>query len=186
MSRKEKRQIEKSKKRTQLLSIVLFLCIATLLTFSFTTSRYIGQIDAENDSFAKPILTISDNNTNFDATTLYYPGDTMEYDFKVSNKDGENINEVLLKYNLTIKISSNVPLTTELYSVGDDDSLIKITLTDGGTPDIEIGYEDENKNKVEIVQKYKLKLIWNKSDNSSDYAGQTITCNINLSAEQET
>ena len=54
----------------------------------------------------------------------------------------------------------------------------EITLTINKTQNYEVGYENQ------YLKNYKLKILWNESDNSYEYAGQTIQCKLKLNGEQ--
>lgn len=163
-----------NKKRIRYFCIILII-ISTIFTFNVTSSRYMGEITTDNEIIALPVLTLSNNNQTYTITDML-PGDKKTYEFIVSNVDAEVTNEVLLSYYFNISIEASVPLTYKLYDITSTQT--ELTITDGTTENIELDYN------TTVTRKYRLELIWGSSDNSYEYANQTITCNVKLEAIQ--
>ena len=156
---------------------IFFIVIAFFYTFNVTTSRYMGQLSANDDIIAQPVLTLSNNKATYTIEDMF-PGLETTYEFQVSNSENGKINEVLLDYHFSVNIGSEIPIKTEIYEVmqGGEEKLLD--LTDGKTENISMDYGEE------VVKDYKLKIIWDKKDNNLQYASKKVTCNINLEAEQ--
>ena len=163
-----------NKKRIRYFCIILII-ISTIYTFNITSSRYMGEISTDNGNIALPVLTLSNNNQEYTITNML-PGDIETCEFIVSNVDAEVTNEVLLSYYFNISIEASVPLTYKLYDITSTQT--ELTITDGATENIELDYN------TTVTRKYRLELIWGSSDNSYEYANQTITCNVKLEAIQ--
>lgn len=172
----EKKDIKKVISSRKLIYIIAFLCVITMFNFNITSSRYMEEAFADNSIIATPILTFSNCEATYSADNLL-PGATKEITFTVSNTDEEIQNEVLLKYNLQIETNTNIPLQYKLYEVTSSGEN-EITLTNNKTQNYEVGYENQ------YLKNYKLKILWNESDNSYEYAGQTIQCKLKLNGEQ--
>ena len=84
-------------KKQKLKLLFIFLTITLFaLTFSVTSSRYIGQIKSQaNDVVAIPIIDITNPTFEYSLTDLI-PGSVKETDFYVRNYNSTNINEVLM------------------------------------------------------------------------------------------
>ena len=110
--------MKKSTQKKRLLHFCMFLIfiIIFLYTFNITTSRYIGQIAADDNIIAVPILTLSNNTMAYTISNML-PGDEKSYDFTVSNTENGNINEVLLDYYFSVQAGTELPLTFELYDI---------------------------------------------------------------------
>lgn len=161
----------------KLKSFCIFGMIIVLVSsINVTMSRYIREATAQNSIIAVPVLTLSNNNQQYEIEDML-PGDVKEYTFSVSNKSGTQINEVLLSYYFEINFESDIPLQFKLFDITDGTEK-ELTITNQKTSEIELLYDQE------VIKNYKLKIIWNESDNSYTYAGREITCDINLTAVQ--
>lgn len=166
--------------RKQKFKIKIFLIIflvSTLFasTFNVTSSRYYGQTEAEaNDVVAIPVLTLTNNAFNYSIPNML-PGHIEEKDFYVRNYEDTNTNEILLSYYFQVNIDSVIPLS--------------VYLSDGNGIDIPL---NENKKSTEIVlpyntqvnTKYHIKVVWDESNNSFEYAGKNAKVHIDLVATQ--
>lgn len=167
---------KKNTRKTKLWYLSMFLIVILFLyTFNVTTSRYIGQVSAQKDVVAIPILTLSNNKESYSINNMK-PGDEKIYEFEVSNTENGQINEVLLDYYFIVNIGNEIPLTVELYDITQGET--KLNITDGKTPKVRMDYG------TEILKKYRLKIIWDKKDNSLSYINKKVNCNITLEAEQ--
>lgn len=167
---------EKNNKKINL----TFLCIAciiisTIFTFNISNSRYMAQVQADEEALAIPILTLSNNGLTHTIENML-PGETREITFSVSNTDGENINEILLEYYFKINMESAIPLEVKIFDITSGTE-VDVTSKNVSDPIEMKASESETKN-------YKLKVIWDASYNDASYAGQQINCNITLEALQ--
>lgn len=169
---------KKIKMKRLLHFFILFIFIIILLYSIYlrTSSRYVGQTVSNDSVIAIPILTLSNNTATYTASNMK-PGDVQTYDFQVSNYENGKINEVLLEYYFTVNVETVIPLTVEIYDITDGGETL-IPLKNGVTDRISINYGEE------ILRKYRLKIIWDVSNNDVSYADKSITCNIALRGEQ--
>lgn len=163
------------KRRLILLFFSIFAIFIFIFTFNFTSSRYIGQIESSmNDVNAIPVINLINPTFNENISNLL-PGSVIESDFYVSNYDGENINEVLMKYYIKVKINSEIPVKIQIF----DENGIELVLDkEGKTQEQELIYGTENK------MKYHIKLQWNEKDNSYEFSNKNLNLNIELIATQ--
>ena len=88
------------------------------------------------------------------------------------------MNEVLLSFYFTVEKGTEIPLDFEFYETTSGTPQ-KIALTNGKTDSVELGY-----GPTQITKKFQLKVIWNKNNNSIDYANKKVNCTVKLQAEQ--
>ncbi len=153
--------------------ICFIVCICFVNSFNETTSRYLKQIEAKEEVIAKPILDISSTSTSTELQNMI-PGDEREFEFSVTNKIGNDINEVLFSYNLEVHLNSDIPLTLELY----DEQGQKLTLNNNKTDEEQMQYGSE------VTRNYKAKIIWNANYNDEIYANKSINLTVTLNAIQ--
>lgn len=175
--------MSRNKKRNLIFLCLACIIISTIFTFNLSNSRYMGEIKAEDEVLAVPIITLSNNTYSYSIENML-PGDANEYTFQVSNVDGEQANEILLTYYFKINMETIVPLEVEMYEILEDGTEEKITITNNVTEEFQMDVVAEEADK--ITKDYKLKIIWDESQNSYEYAGQTINMNITLEAIQVT
>lgn len=176
--------MSRNKKRSLIFfCLACIIIISTIFTFNLSNSRYMDEIKAEDEVLAVPIITLSNNVNNYSIENML-PGDIKEYIFQVSNVDGQQTNEILLTYYFKINMETIVPLEVEIYEILTDGTEEKITITNNVTEEFQMPLVEEEIDKV--TKDYKLKIIWDESQNSYEYAGQTININITLEAIQVT
>jgi len=169
------------KKRNLIVLGIVCIIISTIFTFNLSNSRYMGEIKAQEQILAIPIITLSNNTQSYTIENML-PGDEQEYPFQVSNVDGQQNNEILLKCCFKINMQTTVPLKVEIYEVSTNGTERKLTINDNVTETFNMNVVTTEADKV--TKNYKLKIIWDESDNSYEYAGQTINMNIMLEATQ--
>lgn len=109
---------------------------------------------------------------------IWYHGEQRTVDFSVSNFDEDKINEVLLSFYFTIDSGTEIPLTYELYEIISGTPQ-KIDFANEKSSTIELGY-----GPTKITKDFQLKIIWDASNNSLDYANKSVNYTIKLQAEQ--
>ena len=156
--------------------LIAFLIVITLFNFNKTSSRYMAEIASNTDAIAVPILSFSNNQAYYSIENMV-PGETREISFCVSNTDNGKQNEVALIYLLKLETETTIPLHFKLYEIvnGNENEIL---LTDNKTPEKFVGFDSQ------YLKNYKLKIIWDATNNSYEYAGKSIACNINLEGEQ--
>lgn len=170
----------KSTKRNLIFFSVAGIIISTIFTFNLSNSRYMGQISSDENALAIPIITLSNNTQTYSVTNML-PGDIKEYEFSVSNVDKDNSNEVLMEYYFKINMETSIPLEVRLYEIINETEQ-EIPITSNVTEKMQMNIVENKADK--ITRNYKLKIIWNTNNNSYEYAGKQIVCNIVLEALQ--
>lgn len=164
---------------------LIFLCLVLLVIsmvciFNYTNARYVGEVTYDDNVLAQPILTLSNNNQEYTIINMI-PGDEKTYEFSVSNVDESKTNEIFMKYTLKASATSDIPLKLSLYDVTGEES--EITLTNGVSGKINLKEVQNDGDK--ITRNYKLKVKWDSTDNSYQYANKEISVKVELNAQQE-
>ena len=171
--------MNKNKSQKKLIIVFIFIIfVVFVFTFNLANSRYIGQVSTEEEALAVPIITLSKSSSN--AAEVFKnikPGDTITYDFDVSNFEGENINEISLTFVLKPS-AGNLPLE---FTITD--------ITNGGNTPVEM--ENSNQTKPipmgfgqKITKNYRLTAKWDKSKNDIEYANANVNFKLELQADQ--
>ena len=157
--------------------LVFSISILFLFTFNVTSGRYMGELEGEaKDIMAIPLISLENPTFNYISSKML-PGDIRESDFYVSNYNEENqneVNEVLMKYYLKIKLDSKVPVKVTLTS----EDGTEITLDENRTAKYELPYDNKMKTK------YHIKIEWDETEDNYEYAGKDINLTIDLIAIQ--
>ncbi len=96
--------------------VLLAIIIITLVALPYTYSRY--ESEAEIDvisTVAYYVLDIDKITENVKIDSLIPSEDPYVYQFSISNHDGVNRLETRLEYDLTLRVTTNLPLDYELY-----------------------------------------------------------------------
>ena len=167
-------------KRNFIFFCIVCIFISSRFTFNLSTSRYMGQITAEENILAIPILTLTNNTQGYTVTNML-PGDEQEFEFSVSNVDGEQTNEVLLSYYFKINMETEIPLEVKIYDISESEEK-ELQITNNETEKMQMNIVEKETDK--ITKNYRLKITWNAQNNSYEYAGKTIACIITLEGVQ--
>ena len=141
--------------------LLLFVLLGVSLFFGVRTyAKYVSSASGNGSiMIAVPII---ENNT---LTTIpldlneIAPGDTKEYTFKVTNYEGDKLNEVKMNYSIKIDKSSNVPVEIKLFkNSGTDNVLTELESTNNI-----LGFESKQDDT------YKLVINWDSSLNDYTY-----------------
>ncbi len=165
-----KRKLE----RKNLYLVVAAISILFLYTFNVTSSRYMGQLESDNDVIAIPILNLSNNEMVYNVDKML-PGDVRDIEFSVSNKEDSKINEILLEYAFEFTVGNELPLKIKLFDVTDNTE-IDITDSVSDTERLDFG--------TESIKNYKLQITWDENDNDIKYANKATTIQVKLRAIQ--
>ncbi len=172
--------MRKKRKQNRILILLLafIIIVAFAFTFNLTNSRYIGQVTAEEEVLAVPIINLVKDDAN--AQNIFQnikPGDTVTYDFSVSNFDGDKINEIELKYVLKPSIG-NLPLKFTITDItnGVSNNIAMVNNNESEPITMEFG--------TKITRNYRLTAQWNASDNNIEYANASADFKLELQAEQ--
>ncbi len=152
-------------KKKSKISIILLIAASLILCVGITYSVFTS--NAELNSIDQNIAKFIFNAETLDELELslmdLIPGDTKEFNFAVTNSDVENISDVTVEYQLTIKTYHLVPLIIELYKLNEEEEELVIICDENysrnaqnelvcNVPYNEMTYNDEE------VQTYRLKV----------------------------
>lgn len=117
--------------------IILILLIVYILIFGVNTTYSMYKSGSDSDvelSFAKIIFNNQElNNVSLPINNLI-PGESLEYQFMVSNNKDGNVSEITIGYSIVIETFNIIPANIKLYNINDE------------TPIIECNNENFNRN----------------------------------------
>ena len=137
--------------------LIIFLClIITIIVFRMTYSSYETKAAANadlgvaffvlNEDFLSMTVNLNDKIEPGNFTPPETNGTVYNFDFKVMNHDDERRTEVLMYYDLTLRITTNLELEFDLLRDGvscvDSDEIARYVATDSG--DSETNSTDES------------------------------------------
>lgn len=169
--------------------LILILLIFLLLVIKGTLARYSssGQSEANVD-VAFYLLKEEEISQNIALEEMMPSDEVYTYTFSVANNDGTDRTETALKYTISIKMTTNLPLTYELYMNDGTENLFQNYTTEQdeyGTyfktitsNEETFGFEADEQNT------YKLQVRFPKEYNSVDYQGIIEALEIKVNSEQ--
>ena len=102
-------------------SIVIFLLIIIISSIGFTYARYETDTTLKlNPNIAFFIVDATNNTKSLELTKMVPSNDYYDYYFEVSNFNDTGKANVDLNYNIKLKMTTNLPLTYEIYKVEDN------------------------------------------------------------------
>lgn len=111
---------KKKFKRTFFSSLVIFLLIIIISSIGFTYARYESDTTLKlNPNIAFFIVDATNTTKSLELTKMVPSNDYYDYYFEVSNFNDTGKANVDLKYNIQLKMTTNLPLTYEIYKVED-------------------------------------------------------------------
>lgn len=112
---------KKKFKKTFFSSIVIFLLIIIISSIGFTYARYESDTTLKlNPNIAFFIVEATNTTKSLELTKMVPSNDYYDYYFEVSNFNDNGKANVDLKYNIQLKMTTNLPLTYEIYKVEDN------------------------------------------------------------------
>lgn len=176
------------KRRILMILIAAVMLVFSLgITYSFFTSNASG---SANQNIARFIFNTESLEQLQIPLIDLKPGTNEDYLFSVSNNYLEHTSEVSIKYLLTIKTYHIVPLSIELYKIGDEEELI-LTCDENHTRndqnELVCNTQEQIMNhSTSRLDNYKLKVIFPNEYNSSVYADLVDYINIEIKSWQIT
>ncbi len=153
---------------------ILILLISIFCSYN-TFASYKSVYESESSiEIAKPIFNlVTSSNAN-----KINPTNEIETNFSITNFNDNEINDITLKYYLTISLENDkLPLEYKLYKK-ENDTLTELPLTNNQTD-----YFTLNKD-IKETQDFVLKISWNELDTSYEYQNITDYIKINAYIEQ--
>lgn len=163
--------IEKRKKLRNKYILFLLICFTffTLYISQNTLSKYIAVINDDKDTLnvAKPIIILKAH----ESVDKVSPINNIEVDFDIINYNSEEdiINDVKLKYTITLGMENTMPFNFELRD--SNDNLLSL---DSNLTTTTSFYMPAS---TKTVHSYKLIISW---DGDTSYSYQDITNDLNI------
>lgn len=112
---------KKKFEKTFFSSIVIFLLTIIISSIGFTYARYESDTTLKlNPNIAFFIVEATNTTKSLELTKMVPSNDYYDYYFEVSNFNDTGKANVDLKYNIQLKMTTNLPLTYEIYKVEDN------------------------------------------------------------------
>ena len=153
---------------------ILILLISIFCSYN-TFASYKSVYESESSiEIAKPIFNLVTSSI----ADKINPTNEIETNFSITNFNGNEINDITLKYYLVISLENDkLPLEYKLYKK-ENDTLTELPLTNNQTD-----YFTLNKD-VKETQDFVLKISWNELETSYEYQNITDYIKINAYIEQ--
>ena len=168
--------------------LIMLITFFSGITYSFFHSS--ASMNSSNQEIAGFIFEATDlDQIDLNLNGLI-PGESREYLFSVTNKSDENVSDVNIEYQLSIKTYHFIPLTIDLYQIKDE----KETLV--GSCDEKSERNSENElvcampistliNSEEQIDDYKLKISFPSKYNDISYSNLVDYINIEIESWQK-
>lgn len=156
------------------ITIILILLISIFCSYN-TFASYKSVYESESSiEIAEPIFNLVTSSI----ADKINPTNEIETNFSITNFNDNEINDITLKYYLTISLENDkLPLEYKLYKK-ENDTLTELPLTNNQTD-----YFTLNKD-VKETQDFVLKISWNELKTSYEYQNITDYIKINAYIEQ--
>lgn len=156
------------------ITIILILLISIFCSYN-TFASYKSVYESESSiEIAEPIFNLVTSSI----ADKINPTNEIETNFNITNFKDNEINDITLKYYLTISLENDkLPLEYKLYKK-ENDTLTELPLTNNQTD-----YFTLNKD-VKETQDFVLKISWNELKTSYEYQNITDYIKINAYIEQ--
>lgn len=189
--------IDKKKKRLYIKSVILISCLLIVMRiFSLALSKYESISNSTaNVDVAFYVLKEEYQAMNLNLASLSPKNNAYLYTFSVGNVDGEKMAETDLTYDLTIRTTTNLPLTYDLFMNEEYDdfgaeSIIKensIERDEDGTyfriittDQVSLSYKEG------VTNYYQLVINFPSNYNSENYQDIIELLEINVNSQQVT
>lgn len=109
--------MSKKKKRLYAKLVILIICLIIVLRiFTLIWSRYESEAKSNaNVDIAFYLLNEDFKDMTLNLAEIFPRNDAYVYTFSIGNQDGEKTAEIDMTYDLTLRTTTNLPLTYELY-----------------------------------------------------------------------
>lgn len=172
------------------LFIMVMLLLSSGITYSIFNST--STLTTQDQQIAK--FVFDTNVTDYIELNLtnINPGDIKEYLFSVSNSQSENLSNITVDYEITVKTYHLIPLIIELYKVDSDNNETLLM-------DCNENYYTRNSSnelicnsptqimsfKNEVLDKYKIKVTFPSEYNNEIYANLVDYIDLEISSRQK-
>ncbi|MCE5195863.1 MAG: hypothetical protein LLG09_01850 [Negativicutes bacterium] len=164
---------------------LLYLLMVTVVVAAVSLSKFSTTGEGTDTvSVAKPVLSYLPQSAELNGTEILeigsglhvgdlLPGDILVYHFDIVNFENSNLNQVLLKYRVTVEwnpVLPNLPFSYTLEPAATYDS--------AGDGYVYLGFGGQ------ITHSYTLTITWDETDAGSAYLDKQQTLQIKIEAEQ--
>ena len=177
------------KKINNKIILIFVLLIILMLIIKGTLARYTSSGKSEaNVEVAFYLLKEEKISQTITLSEIEPNSKIHTYNFSVANNNGIKRTETALKYQITIKTTTNLPLTYELYVDESDENLFEEYVTEKDTDGMffktittgerNFGYKENESNL------YTLKIVFPEEYNWVEYQGIIDALEIKINSEQ--
>jgi hypothetical protein len=164
---------------------IIYLIIVTFVVTTVSFSRYSTTVEATGSvSVAKPVISYLPRSAALNgqpvtdisggiALSDIKAGDVMVYKFDICNFEESSINQVLLKYRLTVSFDPNTVDLPLIYNLEPDD-----IYEQAGGQWIYMGFGEA------ITHSYTLTVSWDVNDDNPMYIGKEQKIRITIDTQQ--
>jgi hypothetical protein len=171
--------------RKRVYAYLIYLILITLLVTAVSFSRYATLVTgSEEAGVAGMVIEYVPVSATLNGDTVssisngimvnnVTPGTVLVYHFNIRNYEGSNLNQVLMKYHITVSFDPDpkeIPLTYDLAPGG--------TYNSAGGGWTYLGFEEQE------THSYTLTVTWEESENDPSYASKTQQVLIEIDSEQ--
>lgn len=169
--------------------LIFGLIIILILTLKGTLAKYSSSgKSSANVDVAFYLLKEQELSETIALEEMEPSDNVYTYTFSIANNDGENRTETSLKYTISIRMTTNLPLTYNLYMNNGTDNLLegyKTEQDEHGTYFKEITSSENTFGFTQDEQNtYKLEIRFPKEYNSVEYQGIIEALEIKVNSEQ--
>lgn len=174
--------------------VVIVLCVLILLRiFTLVLARY----ESETNSIANVDVAFYLLNEDFQEMTLnldslFPQDDAYEYTFSIGNTDGNKTAQIDMEYELTIRTTTNLPLTYELYKMNGTQKENAVLTNDIYQDDYETYFRKITTSSEALNYKepktnnYQLVVYFPENYNTTNYQDIIEMIEINVTSHQVT
>ncbi len=189
--------MNKKTKRLYAKLVILILCLIIVIRiFMLVLSKYESQANANaNVDIAFYLLKEDYKTMTLNLASLFPQNNAYVYTFSIGNQDGTKTAEIDLKYDLTLRTTTNLPLTYDLYmneeyNQAGAESIIKTNTIDkdeDGTYFRTMTTETQNlEYKNPKTNIYQLVIYFPENYNTENYQNIIEALEITVNSEQVT
>lgn len=164
---------------------LMYLIVLTLMVTAVSFSRYATVISTGAVALvAKPVVRYVPASASFNGESLnnvtggisltdVLPGDELVFEFDITNFDGDDQNQVLMKYRVSVAFDPQEPALPLEYAL---EPLEEYPPAGGGW--VFMGFQEPT------IHRYRLTVSWDESYDNPAYMGQEQSIQIIIDAQQ--
>lgn len=165
--------------------ILIYLIVNTLIVTAVSFSKYSTVAEGSSQvTVAYPLLTYTPRSLTFNGEPVseigeglsladVMPGDVLEYKFDIENFEGSDVNQVLLKYLISIVFDPSEPTLPLKYTLVPDGAY-----PSAGGDWIYLGFGEQ------LTHGYTLTVMWDEDETDPSYTNKQQDIQIEISTQQ--